>query len=191
MSDADALAELNQREGGKRSRARRRFLCATLAALALPDLLAACAGPEQRPPTNPENSNMPQNSNTSERKRIVSASAPAALGPYSQAIVAGGLAYCSGQIALDPKSGNMISGDVSTQTERVLENLKAVLAAAGSDLGRVVKCTVYLKSIDDFSAMNTVYGKYFSGSEPPARATVEVARLPKGALVEIDCTALV
>jgi 2-iminobutanoate/2-iminopropanoate deaminase len=85
----------------------------------------------------------------------------------------------------------LVGGDVAAQTERVLENLKAVLAAAQSDFARVVKCTVYLKSMDDFGAMNAVYGRYFSGSEPPARATVEVARLPKGALVEIDCLALV
>ncbi len=125
-----------------------------------------------------------------QRKRIATSSAPAAIGPYSQAIVAAGLVHCSGQIALDPQSGNLIAGDVSAQTERVLENLKAVLAAAGSDFSRVVKCTVYMKSIDDFAAMNAVYGRYFTGSEPPARATVEVARLPKGALVEIDCMAL-
>jgi 2-iminobutanoate/2-iminopropanoate deaminase len=175
----------DSRDECDRGHARRRFLCGAVAALAVPDFLTNCARAELQTSINPEKSNM------NERKRIVTASAPAALGPYSQAIVAGGLAYCSGQIALDPKSGNMISGDVSAQTERVLENLKAVLAAAGSDLSRVVKCTVYLKSIDDFGAMNTVYGKYFAGSEPPARATVEVARLPKGALVEIDCTALV
>jgi len=126
-----------------------------------------------------------------ERTKIATANAPAAIGPYSQAIVAAGLAHCSGQIALDPKTGNLVAGDVSAQTERVLENLKAVLAAAGTDLSRALKCTVYLKSIDDFGAMNAVYGRYFTGSEPPARATVEVARLPKGALVEIDCLALV
>ena len=124
------------------------------------------------------------------RKKITTPSAPAALGPYSQAIVAAGLVHCSGQIALDPASGVLVAGDVTRQTERVLENLKAVLAAAGSDLGRVVKCNVYLKDIGDFQAMNGVYSRYFAGDAPPARATVEVARLPKDALVEIDCVAL-
>lgn len=129
-----------------------------------------------------------------EIKRIVTTSAPAAIGPYSQAVSAGGLVYCSGQIALDPKTGAFLAGDVKQQTERVLENLKGVLAAAGSDFSRVVKCTVYLKSIGDFTAMNEVYARYFPsapGDRPPARATVGVSELPKGALVEIDCTALV
>jgi 2-iminobutanoate/2-iminopropanoate deaminase len=129
-----------------------------------------------------------------EIKRIVTSSAPAAIGPYSQAVSVGGLVYCSGQIALDPKTGAFLAGDVKRQTERVLENLKGVLAAAGSDFSRVVKCTVYLKSIGDFTAMNEVYARYFPsgpGDRPPARATVGVSELPKGALVEIDCTALV
>ncbi len=126
-----------------------------------------------------------------EIKRIVTSSAPAAIGPYSQAVSVGGLVYCSGQIALDPKTGALIAGDVKQQTERVLENLKGVLAAAGSDFSRVVKCTVYLKSIGDFTAMNEVYARYFPSEKPPARATVGVSELPKGALVEIDCTALV
>lgn len=125
-----------------------------------------------------------------ERRKISTTSAPAAIGPYCQAIVAGGLVHCSGQIALDPKTGNLVAGDVTAQTERVLENLKAVLASAGSDFTRAVKCNVYLKSIGDFAAMNAVYGRYFTGDVPPARATVEVARLPKDALVEIDCMAL-
>ena len=125
-----------------------------------------------------------------DRKRVSSPAAPAAIGPYSQAIVAGGLVHCSGQIALDPRTGNLIQGDVAAQTERVIENLKAVLAAAGSDLSRAVKCTVYLQRVEDFAAMNTVYARYFPGDTPPARATVAVAALPKGALVEIDCTAL-
>lgn len=123
--------------------------------------------------------------------RVTTTSAPAAIGPYSQAIVAGGLVYCSGQIALDPASGQLVGSDVKQQTERVLENLKGVLAAAKSELGRVVKCTVYLKSMGDFAAMNEVYARYLGGERPPARATVAVADLPKGALVEIDCTALV
>jgi 2-iminobutanoate/2-iminopropanoate deaminase len=126
-----------------------------------------------------------------EIKRIVTTSAPAAIGPYSQAVTAGGLVYCSGQIALDPKTGSLLAGDVKQQTERVLENLKGVLTAAGSDFSRVVKCTVYLKSIGDFTAMNEVYARYFPNDKPPARATVGVSELPKGALVEIDCTALV
>ena len=127
---------------------------------------------------------------TPERKRISTAAAPAAIGPYSQAISAGGLVHCSGQIALDPGTGTLIAGDVSAQAERVLANLSAVLKAAGSDLSRVVKCTVYLKNMADFAAVNAVYARHFPGEAPPARATVAVAELPKGALVEIDCTAL-
>lgn len=126
-----------------------------------------------------------------ERRSISTTDAPAAIGPYSQAIVAGGLVYCSGQVALDPSSGEMSDGDVAAQTERVFANLKAVLAAAGSGLERVVKCQVYLKSMGDFGAVNEVYGRHFEGMTPPARACVEVARLPKDALVEIDCVALV
>jgi 2-iminobutanoate/2-iminopropanoate deaminase len=167
------------------SASRRGFLFTGALAVIASRLFARCASTGEERPL------IPMNSTTNERKKIATPSAPAAIGPYSQAIAAGGLVHCSGQIALDPKSGNLIAGDVGAQTERVLENLKAVLAAAGSDFSRVVKCTVYLKSIDDFGAMNAVYGRYFSGSEPPARATVEVARLPKGALVEIDCMALV
>jgi 2-iminobutanoate/2-iminopropanoate deaminase len=128
-----------------------------------------------------------------DRKRVATPPerpAPAAIGPYSQAIVAGGFVHCSGQIALDPSKGELVAGDVSAQTERVLQNLAAVLAAAGSDLSRAVKCTVYLKSMGDFAAMNAVYAKHFPGDAPPARATVAVLDLPRGALVEIDCTAL-
>lgn len=126
-----------------------------------------------------------------QRQKISTNAAPAAIGPYSQAIVAGGFVHCSGQIALDPKDGQLIAGDVAQQTERALENLKAVLAAAGSDLSKVVKCTVYLVSMEQFGAMNKVYGRYFLGDQPPARSTVAVAELPRNALVEIDCTALV
>ena len=128
-----------------------------------------------------------------DRKRVATPPerpAPAAIGPYSQAIVAGGLVHCSGQIALDPATGELVAGDVSAQSERVLKNLAAVLAAAGSDLARVVKCTVYLRTMGDFAAMNAVYARHFPGDAPPARATVAVADLPRGALVEIDCTAL-
>lgn len=126
----------------------------------------------------------------SERRRITTAGAPAAIGPYSQAIVAGGFVHCSGQIALDPATGTLVEGDVSAQAERVLANLAAVLAAAGSSLSRAVKCTVYLRSMADFAAVNAVYARHFPGDAPPARATVAVLDLPKGALVEIDCTAL-
>ena len=117
--------------------------------------------------------------------------APGALGPYSQAIVAGGMVYCAGQIPLDPATGNIVSGGIAQQTEQVLKNLRAVLKAAGSDLDRAVKTTVFLKSMNDFAAMNEVYGRpeYF-GSQPPARSTVEVARLPRDVLVEIEVVAL-
>ena len=123
------------------------------------------------------------------REVIATKSAPQAIGPYSQAIKAGGLVFCSGQIALDPGSGAIVAGDVAQQTERVLQNLAAVLAAAGSGLDRVVKTTVFLKNMGDFAAMNEVYGRYFK-TAPPARSTVEAARLPKDVLVEIDVIAL-
>lgn len=116
--------------------------------------------------------------------------APAAIGPYSQAVVAGGLIFCSGQIAMDPSTGTLIDGDVAQQTRQVLANLDAVLRAAGSSLERVVKCTVFLKSMDDFAAMNTVYAEAF-GATRPARAAVEVSRLPKDVDVEIDAIAIV
>jgi 2-iminobutanoate/2-iminopropanoate deaminase len=113
--------------------------------------------------------------------------APAAQGPYSQAVVSNGFAFLSGQIPLEPTTGQLVEGDAGTQTHRVLENLKAVLGACGSSLERVVKTTVYLKDMGDFARMNEVYGKYFP--HRPARATVEVARLPKDVKVEIDCIA--
>jgi len=117
--------------------------------------------------------------------------APGALGPYSQAIVAGGMVYCAGQIPLDPATGNIVSGGIAQQTEQVLKNLRAVLKVAGSDLDRAVKTTVFLKSMNDFAAMNEVYGRadHF-GAMPPARSTVEVARLPRDVLVEIEVVAL-
>jgi 2-iminobutanoate/2-iminopropanoate deaminase len=117
--------------------------------------------------------------------------APGALGPYSQAIVAGGMVYCAGQIPLDPATGSIVSGGIAQQTEQVLKNLRAVLKAAGSDLDRAVKTTVFLKSMNDFAAMNEVYGRadHF-GAMPPARSTVEVARLPRDVLVEIEVVAL-
>lgn len=116
--------------------------------------------------------------------------APAAIGPYSQAIVAGGLVFCSGQVAMDPSTGEVLEGDVKAQTTLVLANLQAVLEAAGSSLDRVVKCTVYLRSMDDFAAMNEIYAGVF-GDSRPARAAVEVSRLPKDVAVEIDAIALV
>ena len=117
--------------------------------------------------------------------------APGALGPYSQAIVAGGMVYCAGQIPLDPATGNIVSGGIAQQTEQVLKNLRAVLKAAGSDLDRAVKTTVFLKSMNDFAAMNEVYGRpeHFGGAAP-ARSSVEVARLPRDVLVEIEVVAL-
>ena len=115
--------------------------------------------------------------------------APAAIGPYSQAVKAGGFVFLSGQVALDPASGQVVAGDVRAQTERVLKNLQAVLVAAGSSLAAVVKTTVFLADMNDFAAMNEVYGRFFS-SDPPARATVQAARLPKDVQVEIDLIAL-
>ncbi len=115
--------------------------------------------------------------------------APAAIGPYSQAVKAGGFVFLSGQVALNPASGQVVEGDVRAQTERVLQNLQAVLAAAGSSLAEVVKTTVFLADMNDFAAMNEVYGRFFP-SDPPARATVQAARLPKDVQVEIDLIAL-
>jgi 2-iminobutanoate/2-iminopropanoate deaminase len=125
-----------------------------------------------------------------DRRPVSTPDAPGAIGPYSQAIVHGGLVYCSGQVALDPKKGELVPGGIESETRQVLNNLENVLAAAGSSLARVVKTTVYLQRMDDFAKMNAVYGTFFE-AVPPARATVEVAKLPKGALVEIDCVAVV
>jgi 2-iminobutanoate/2-iminopropanoate deaminase len=127
------------------------------------------------------------------RTAIATKGAPAAIGPYSQAVVApaGQLVFCSGQIALDPATGEMVgAGDVRAQTERVLENLGAVLAAAGASLATVVKTTIFLADLQDFGNVNEVYARYFP-SQPPARATVQAAGLPRGALVEIDAIAAV
>lgn len=124
------------------------------------------------------------------REVVATGGAPKAIGPYSQAIKANGMVFCSGQIALDPNTNQIIEGDVVAQTNRVLQNLTAVLKQAGSGLDKVVKTSVFLKSMGDFAAMNETYGKYFT-SNPPARSTVEVARLPKDVLVEIDVIALV
>jgi 2-iminobutanoate/2-iminopropanoate deaminase len=119
---------------------------------------------------------------------IATTNAPKAIGPYSQAIVANGFVFCSGQIAIDPANNQVMQGDVKAQTEQVLKNLSAVLLEAGTSLDNAVKTTVFLKSMTDFPAMNEVYGRFFS-KDPPARATVEVARLPKDVLVEIDVVA--
>jgi len=119
--------------------------------------------------------------------------APAAIGPYSQAVRVGDFLFTSGQVALDPATGQMVAGGIAEQTVRVLENLKAVLEAAGAGLGQVFKTTVFLKDMNDFAAMNAVYGQYLAaeGAVAPARSTVEVARLPKDSLVEIEVIAAV
>ena len=116
--------------------------------------------------------------------------APGAIGPYSQAVTAGGFVFASGQIPINPASGEFVAGGISEQTEQVLKNLSAVLEAAGASLDRVVKTTVFLASMDEFAAMNEVYGRFFS-VKPPARATVQAARLPRDARVEIDAIALI
>ena len=125
------------------------------------------------------------------KQAIATTAAPSAIGPYSQAIRSGNLIFTAGQIALDPATGNIVAGGISEQTARVLENLKAILEAAGSSLDRAVKATVFLKDFNDFAPMNAVYATYLSGEGrvAPARTTVEVARLPKDALVEIDLVA--
>jgi len=122
------------------------------------------------------------------KRRIQTAQAPQAIGPYSQAIEAGGLVFASGQIPIDPGTGQFVAGGIAEQTEQVLKNLAAVLEAGGSGLDRVVKTTVFLASMDEFAAMNEVYGKFFE-SDPPARATVQAARLPRDARVEIEAIA--
>jgi 2-iminobutanoate/2-iminopropanoate deaminase len=121
---------------------------------------------------------------------VATSNAPAAIGPYSQAIVHGGLVYCSGQIALDPATGALIDADITAETHQVLTNLRAVLQAAGSDLDRALKVTVFLQDMSDFSAVNAVYAEHF-GDAQPARACVQAAGLPKGVRVEIDCVAAV
>jgi len=123
------------------------------------------------------------------REVIATDHAPKAIGPYSQAIRAQGLLFTSGQVAIDPSTQQVIAGDVSAQTDRVMKNLSAILEASGSSLEKVLRCTVFLKNMGDFAAMNEVYGRYFKQA-PPARSTVEVARLPKDVLVEIDVIAL-
>lgn len=123
------------------------------------------------------------------REAIQTDRAPQAIGPYAQAIKANGFVYTAGQIPIDPRTGNFVEGGIAAQTRQVMENLRAVLAAAGSSLDQVVKATVFLKNIGDFAAMNEVYAEYL-GNVKPARSTVAVAELPRGALVEIDLVAL-
>ena len=123
------------------------------------------------------------------RDVIATKDAPQAIGPYSQGIRANGFVFVSGQVAIDPSTQQVISGDVAAQTDRVFKNLSAILKTAGSGLEKVVRSTVFLKNMGDFAAMNEIYGRYFS-TAPPARSTVEVARLPKDVLVEIDVIAL-
>ena len=123
------------------------------------------------------------------RDVIATKEGPQAIGPYSQAIRVNGFIFVSGQVAIDPANQQFIAGDIAAQTDRVIKNLAGILKAAGSSLEKVMRATVFLKNMNDFAAMNEVYGKYFS-SAPPARSTVEVARLPKDALVEIDVIAL-
>ena len=127
----------------------------------------------------------------SEKQAVSTKNAPAAIGPYSQAVRVGDFLYTSGQVALDPATGALVEGGIEAQTTRAIENLKAVLEAAGIGLKNVVKTTVFLKNMGDFAAMNAVYATYFApdSAVPPARSTVEVARLPKDALVEIEVIA--
>jgi 2-iminobutanoate/2-iminopropanoate deaminase len=126
---------------------------------------------------------------TPTRTVVQTESAPKAIGPYSQAIVANGFVFCSGQIPLDPATGNLVEGGIEAQTHQVFKNLGAVLKAAGADLRSVVKTTVFLQSMTDFAAMNAVYASYITEA-PPGRSTVEVAKLPRGALVEIEAIAV-
>ncbi len=126
-----------------------------------------------------------------DHRTVSTPDAPAAIGPYSQAVVAGELVFCSGQIALDPATGKVVEGDARLQTKQVLTNLGHVLAAAGSSLDLALKTTVFLKDMNDYAAVNEVYATFFPGKKPPARAAVEVARLPRDVRVEIDCIALI
>ncbi len=124
-------------------------------------------------------------------KRIVRTDqAPQAIGPYSQAVVAGGFVYVAGQLALDPHTGQLVPGDIRIQTKRVMDNVKAILEGAGSSLANVVKTTIFLRDLNDFGAMNEIYGSYFQ-EDPPARSTVQVAKLPRDGAVEIEVVALV
>ena len=123
------------------------------------------------------------------KRAVQTPHAPGAIGAYSQAVVSNGVVYCSGQIALDPATGEIVAGDVVAQTERAMENLGAVLEAAGSSFADALRCTIFLEDMDDFAAVNGVYARYFEGTVPPSRATVAVRTLPKSVAVEIDCIA--
>ena len=123
------------------------------------------------------------------KQSVATEQAPGAIGPYSQAIIAGGMVYTSGQIPLDPQTGEFVPGGIAEQTEQVLRNLAAVLEAAGSNLDHIVKTTVFLADMSDFAEMNAVYGRFFTG-QPPARSTVQAARLPRDARVEIEAVAM-
>jgi 2-iminobutanoate/2-iminopropanoate deaminase len=131
--------------------------------------------------TKPQKENM--------KKIIHAPQAPAPIGPYSQAVLSGNTLYCSGQIALDAHTGNLIQGTIEEETKKVMENLKAVLAAADMDFSHIVKCSIFIKDMDQFGAINGVYARYFE-SDPPARETVQVSRLPKDVAVEISCVAV-
>jgi 2-iminobutanoate/2-iminopropanoate deaminase len=124
-----------------------------------------------------------------DRKEIQSKHAPAPIGPYSQAILAGNTLYVSGQIALDPISGELITSEIKTETKKVMQNIEAILGEAGMSFSNVVKCSIFVKDLGNFAAINEVYGQYFQGN-PPARETVEVSRLPKDVNVEISCIAI-
>jgi reactive intermediate/imine deaminase len=124
-------------------------------------------------------------------KKIETSEAPQAIGPYSQALVANGLVFCSGQIGLDPKTGALVEGGLTGQARQVIKNLQAVLERAGTDPERVVRTEVYLTDLADFAVLNEIYREFFGGSNPPARATVQVSALPKGAVVEISCIAII
>lgn len=130
-----------------------------------------------------------QSAETETRSRIKTPLAPAAIGPYSQGILAGNTLYCSGQIAIDPETGSMVTSGIEAETERVLENLGAVLRAARMDYNNVVRCTVFLADINDYAQVNEIYARYFSEA-PPSREAVQVAALPRGARVEISCIAV-
>lgn len=125
----------------------------------------------------------------SRRQRIRTAKAPAAIGPYSQGVSAGNMVFCSGQIALDPNTGTMVEGDIENEAAQVLENIGAVLHAAGIDYEHVVQCTVFLTNLEDYAPVNEVYSRYFSEA-PPAREAIQVAALPRDARVEISCIAV-
>lgn len=125
------------------------------------------------------------------KKIIFTEKAPAPIGPYSQAVIAGNMLYTSGQIALHPETGELIISDIETETRQVMENMKAVLEAAGTNFGNVVKTTIFISNMDDFAKINGVYGSYFDESTAPARETVQVAKLPKNVNVEISMVVMV